>query len=394
VKLLFVHERFGALAGAEANAFLTARELKCRGHRVAILHGATTGKAEAAWEETFSERFVLGEKGNASRTQTALAQFQPDIVYVHKMADLEVIETLVAARVPLVRMVHDHDIYCMRSYKYNYFNRKICTRAATPFCVFPCGAFLARNHNDGFPLKFVSYGKKKKEIALNKKFQRMIVVSHYMREELLRNGFDPLKIEIMPPVPPLGERELRSNFSERNLILFAGQIIRGKGVDLLLQSLALIKTPFECIILGDGTHRSFCEALSRKLNLHERVHFAGFIPQEQLKDFYRECSVMAISSVWPEPFATIGMEVMRYGIPVVAFDVGGISDWLLDEYNGFLVPWMDKNKFASRLEELLKNKSLAREMGKRGGKLVETQFSFSSYIQNLEAMFAKVLNGN
>ena len=47
--------------------------------------------------------------------------FRPDVIYVHKMADLGVIEALLETRRPCVRMVHDHDIYCMRSYKYNFF---------------------------------------------------------------------------------------------------------------------------------------------------------------------------------------------------------------------------------------------------------------------------------
>ena len=390
MKLLFVHERFGALAGAEANAHITATELKRRGHTVGIIHGPSTGKGEAAWQETFSMRFCLGERGNAVCVKAALESFQPDIIYVHKMAELEVIEALVESKIPLVRMVHDHDIYCMRSYKYNYFTRKICTKAAGLRCVFPCGASIARNHEIGFPFKFVSYTGKKREIALNQQFHRMIVVTNYMKDELLRNGFEAAKIEIHPPVPRMGDPDLRSSFSERNLIVYAGQIIRGKGVDVLLESLARLTIPFECIILGDGTHRPFCEKLSKKLKLDDRVRFMGFVPQEELKNFYRECTIMAISSVWPEPFATIGMEAMRYGIPVVAFDAGGIKDWLKDGQNGFLVPWMDRDEYAARLEQLLKNKSLAREMGDRGRQMVDEHYSFSAYILGLEAMFQKV----
>lgn len=391
MKLLFVHERYGSMAGAEANAHITATELKRRGHTVGIIHGPSTGKGQAAWQETFSKRFSLSERGNAMRVRAALDFFQPDIVYVHKMADLEVIQALVASGVPLVRMVHDHDIYCMRSYKYHPLTRKICTKAAGLACVFPCGAFVTRNHEDGFPLKFVSYTEKKREIFLNQQFDRMIVVTNYMKDELLRNGFQPGKIEIHPPVPRMGDPDLQSTYSERNLIVYAGQIIRGKGVDVLLESLARLTVPFECIILGDGSHRAFCEKLSKKLKLDDCVHFMGFVPQEELKNFYRECTVVAISSVWPEPFATIGMEAMRYGIPVVAFDAGGIKDWLIDGQNGFLVPWMDKNKYAARLEELLKNKSLAREMGERGRRMVDEHYSFSEYILGLENTFQKVI---
>lgn len=306
------------------------------------------------------------------------------------MADLNVIQALVDSSVPLVRMVHDHDIYCMRSYKYGYFSRKICTRAASAYCVFGCGACVVKHSSGGFPLKWVSYREKKREIALNRRFDRMVVVTTYMRDELLRNGFDANRIEIHAPVPRMGDPALRSSFSDRNLILYAGQIIRGKGVDVLLESLAKVKSQFECVILGDGNHKAYCEELSRKLGLADRVTFKGFIPQEELKAYYRECSVVALSSVWPEPIATIGLEVMRYALPVVAFDAGGIKDWLIDGHNGHLVPWMDREAFAGRIDELLQDKAKARQFGENGLRLVSERYDFDGYISDLESMFMRV----
>jgi glycosyltransferase involved in cell wall biosynthesis len=390
MKLLYVHERFGALAGAEANAFITAQEIGKRGHSIGILHGPGTGKNEEGWNAVFSARYSLEVSDPAAATQAALADFQPDAVYVHKMADLRVIQALVDSGYPLVRMVHDHDIYCMRSYKYNYFTREICTRAAGPACLFPCLASVVKNPGGGFPLKWVSYSAKKREIALNQQFKRMVVVTEYMRDELLKNGFDKERIEIHAPVPRMGDPDLRSSFSDRNLILYAGQIIRGKGVDVLLESLAKVKSPFECIILGDGNHKAYCEALSRQLGLEDRVQFKGFIPQEELKAYYRECSVVALSSVWPEPIATIGLEVMRYALPVVAFDAGGIKDWLKDGVNGYLVPWMDRDLFAQRLDELLQDKTKAKQLGEKGFEFVSERYDFPTYITDLESLFACV----
>jgi len=302
-----------------------------------------------------------------------------------------VIQTLVESGVPLFRMVHDHDIYCMRSYKYNYFTREICTRAASPYCIFPCLAAVVKNPGGGFPIKWVSYAQKKREIALNRRFDRMVVVTTYMRDELLKNGFDGRRIEIHAPVPRMGDPNLRSSFSDRNLIIYAGQIIRGKGVDVLLEALAQVKTKFECVILGDGNHKTFCEALAKKLGLADRVVFKGFIPQEELKGYYRECSVVALSSLWPEPIATIGLEVMRYALPIVAFDAGGIKDWLADGENGFLVPWMDRTKFAARIDQLLNDKPLAKKLGEAGLKLVSDRYDFDTYIRDLETMFARAV---
>src|SRR5437773_812564 len=114
MRLLFVHERFGAMAGAEVNLLLTATELKNRGHTVGILYGQPTGKGEAAWRGVFSGCFLCSDGQTSDTARAALQEFRPEAIYVHKMADLTVIGELVESGLPLVRMVHDHDLYCMR----------------------------------------------------------------------------------------------------------------------------------------------------------------------------------------------------------------------------------------------------------------------------------------
>src|ERR1051325_3941599 len=153
MRILYIHERYGALGGAEANACITASELKARGHPIGLLHGASTGKNEEGWQRAFGTSYLLPKKEGAEQTFRAIRDFKPDVIYVHKMAQLEVIEALINSKLPLVRMVHDHDIYCMRSYKYFYFSREICTRPASSYCLFPCGAFISRDHGSKLPLK-------------------------------------------------------------------------------------------------------------------------------------------------------------------------------------------------------------------------------------------------
>jgi len=389
MRILFVHEMFGAFGGAEANILATATELKARGHAVGNIHGPHTGKGEAAWLSTFQNRFSLDCENEAVPALTALEEFHPDVIYVHKLSDLEMLEMFLNSDTPVIRMVHDHDLYCMRSYKYNYFTRHICERALSPFCIFPCGAFIARDHDGVIPLKWVSYAAKLRGLELNRKCHRLIVASQFMKAELLRNRFEAEKIEIHAPVPPSGEASWQSSFSNRNVIIYAGQIIRGKGVDVLLESLAQVRTPFTCLIFGDGDQREHCEKLSNKLGLTDRVIFKGFVSADELAGFYQEASVAVVSSVWPEPFGAVGLEAMRFGLPVVAFDAGGINEWLINDYNGFLVPWMDRAAFAMCLEELLGNKAVARQMGEYGRQLVAEEFDFSKYVSGLEQVFAR-----
>ncbi len=391
MKLLFVHQNLGALGGAEANIQITASELRSRGHTVALLHGPGTGQGEQSFRDTFSETFSLSGADKSETATAVVEEFRPDVIYLHNLADLGVIEALVQAGVPVVRMVHDHAMYCMRGHKTNIFTRNICARPTSLYCIFPCGASLSRNRQGKLPVAWVSYAAKRKEIRLNQQCERMVVYSEYCKKELIRNGFEASKIHIHVPIDCWGAGGPVSSFSDRNRLLFVGQIIRGKGVDLLLKSLARVKTPFECLILGEGSHRAYCERLSAELGLQDRVKFGGYVPRQQLKDFYLDSSAFLVSSVWPEPFGLVGPEAMRYGLPVVAFDAGGIREWLTDGENGFLVPRMDTDLFAARIEELLRNKDLARQMGRRGLERVNREYDSVRQIDTLENLFLRVI---
>jgi glycosyltransferase involved in cell wall biosynthesis len=386
LKVLYVHEAFGSLGGAEANVLITATEMRRRGHTVGLWTQRGTGRGEDGWTRTFGDHVWHLEQDDFAAVQ---ADFAPDVVYVHKWDHLPSLAALGASGRPMIRMIHDHDLYCLRSYRYNVLTREVCHRKASAFCVFPCLATIKRNRDGGFPLKWVSYSDKRREMELNRRFHRFLVVTEYMRHELVRNDFDPARIEIFPPVPRAGD-SIQPTFSPRNLLVYAGQIIRGKGVDVLLRSLVHVRSPFELVILGDGNDRARCEKLARRLGLADRVRFAGFVPQAELKAYYRDASGVLISSVWPEPIATIGLEVMRHRLPVIAFDAGGIGDWLIDGHNGRLVKWRDVQAYAGAIDELLQDKAKARAWGEAGLRLVSERYDFERYLGKLEALFRRV----
>src|SRR5262249_28662789 len=163
--------------------------------------------------------------------------------YLHSLQDLKAIETLLASTVPVVRMVHDHALYCLRGYKYHPVTRKICQHPASLRCVFPCLAPLARNRGPGRPFTMVSFTDRLRELELSRKCRRLVVYSEYSKTELVKNGCEPARINIHVPLRTWGAGGPSSSFS-RNLVLFAGQIIRGKGVDVLLRALAKVSVPF------------------------------------------------------------------------------------------------------------------------------------------------------
>jgi glycosyltransferase involved in cell wall biosynthesis len=396
-KILFVHETFGRLAGAEQNILVTAPHL-AEAFDLECLYWNRSGKGEQAFDQLFPVNYAVAFDGPPAETRErvtgVLRQSAPDLVYVHKCIANPVLEALTDWGGPLVRMEHDHDIYCMRSYKYFPWSRRICTRKAGPGCLFPCLAFLKRDRSGGrFGLRWVSYRSQMRCIELNRRFSAMFVVTNYMKEELLRQGFAAERIHLFPPIPAPTGHAFSSTFSEINRIVFAGQIIRGKGLDALLRALALCKQPFRLTVLGSGSHQTYCEALAKSLGMSDRVEFPGFVPFEQLASFYQEATLVAVPSLWPEPIATIGLEVLRYGLPVVGFEAGGIRDWLRNGETGFLIPWMDLRMMAEKIDYLLSHKAEARRLGEQGRAFVNREYAFDPYIERMKTTF-RALIGN
>jgi glycosyltransferase involved in cell wall biosynthesis len=215
----------------------------------------------------------------------------------------------------------------------------------------------------------------------------LVVGTNFLKEQLLQGGLDAQRISVLLPAPPPTKPFPRSTFGPRNLIVYVGPIQRPCGVSVLLESLALIRTPFECVLVGDGSYRPFCERLSRRMGLDHRVRFLPGLPVEGLAKLYSESTLLAISSLQPEPLAPVGLQAMHHGLPVVAFDQGGIRDWLSDGENGYLVPCGNRPVFAARMEHLLKDKALAQILGDHGRHRLQREFSFDRYLDDVERVW-------
>jgi len=230
----------------------------------------------------------------------------------------------------------------------------------------------------------VSIGEKLGEMRENRRLSLLLVGSAAMRAELIQNGFAEDDVDTLPPVVLMPLREL-TPIPRENRILYVGQLIRGKGVDLLLRALAHVASDYELTIVGTGNARVKLEQLCAKLGLEKRVRFAGWVNPDGLGEYYRSAKVVAVPSRWPEPFGMIGLEAMHYGRPVVAFNVGGIPDWLEHGITGLLVAEQDVGAMARALEQLLGDAERCAQLGRQAQERVRARFSFENYLDRLEA---------
>jgi len=134
--------------------------------------------------------------------------------------------------------------------------------------------------------------------------------------------------------------------------------------------------------------------LAFKLGLDKKVTFLGFVEQQKLKNLYSNCTCVIMPSRVPETFGLSGLEAMSWSKPVIASNVGGISQWLTDGENGYLVPPNQARKLADKIDELLSNREDAIRMGKRGYEIYKEKFTAAEHLKSLQTYIKEIIKGS
>lgn len=374
MQILFINTTFGYVGGVEQHIVLAADGLTKLGHTCSIVFHNPSGRAV----EEFSTHFQAFYSLDSQTWEDVLAAAAPSCIYIHKWESIEPILNAVQGKIPILRYFHDHDIYCPRRHKYLVYSRKICTHKAGLACYFDL-AFLERRNG---AMAIAPIEPKLKELHRNKTLDCVVVGSSYMKHELIRNGFPISAIEVIPPAvsdfskPPVP-------LKHEGKLLYVGQLVRGKGVDILLRALAMTNLGQTLQIIGTGNDEQHLKSLTKKLGLDTRVQFLGWRPHHELADFYDDADIVVVPSRWPEPFGMVGLEALLRQRPVIASKVGGIPDWLDDGETGVLFPVNDEASLAKAIERLTMDTALATEMGIQGRVQILARFSFDAFITKL-----------
>ncbi len=167
----------------------------------------------------------------------------------------------------------------------------------------------------------------------------------------------------MRPVPNVADTSL---FAPRGVngragpprILFVAALIPRKGLHVLLRGLAQLRDEgrdFVLDVVGDGAQRAELETLVAQLRLGEHVTFHGLRGRKEVAEFMRRASFLVLPS-FEENLPCVIVEALASGLPVVASDVGGVSE-MVDRRTGSLVPAGDIDALAAAMRSMLDRRS-------------------------------------
>jgi glycosyltransferase involved in cell wall biosynthesis len=390
MRILFANNIRGYFGGVEQVIYDTARGLRERGHVSLLAHRSNERNVDA-FSESFEACFQCSEFApggvDGMPFSSIVEAAKPDVIYFHKVTQLPPFDSFLG-KIRSVRMVHDHDLYCPTSYKYFRTGKKICHYRAGWRCWLDA-AFLAKNPNSVTKLSFVNISAKIAEMRRSHNLDAILAVSSFIQDGLVMNGFPKEKVHIVHPILPLSDPPY-TPVPKAPRILFVGQLIRGKGLDLLFNVLTRLKCDYLLTVIGTGNSRDKLHAMCRDMGLNDRVEFLDWVDHAEIGSYYENARVVVAPSRWPEPFTLIGQEAMRRGRPVVAFDVGGNGNWLEHDLTGLLAPEQDFDAFAAALESVLTDDERAERLGKQAYARVRERFSFQKYLDEIEAR----LSGN
>ena len=378
MRILHVHDQAFFQGGVEQILFDTATGLSESGCPQALLFSGDVA------DKDFSKPFEC-----TSNDLSIIQSFRPDMALLHKVGDTSRIVELTQS-VPTAHMVHDHDMVCPRKHKYFPLSLSVCNKPAGLSCYLNLCCVQRATGESVLPITINGTSGVKRQLKAAQNVQRFFVGSHYMKSELETNGIASEKIEVIHPVPAALQQPRAMAVSEIPEVLFVGQVIRGKGVDLMLKALSCLKGKWQATIVGEGNHLESCKQLAEQLGISERVRFAGWVPHAQLDEYYRSARMLVVPSRWPEPFGMVGIEAMARGRPVVAFANGGIPDWLDHEHTGFLVAEADLSGMTSAIQTLLDDVALADQMGRAGAEHVQNSFSHQVYLDQIKQQMDQI----
>jgi glycosyltransferase involved in cell wall biosynthesis len=180
-------------------------------------------------------------------------------------------------------------------------------------------------------------------------------------------------------------------------LLYVGILTESKGIMVLLRAAArLIKggVRLNVTMVGKFESRSFENEVREFISnngLQEVVFFTGVLTGKDKVNAFRAADIFCFPTFFEaETFGLVALEAMQFGLPVVTTTWRGLPSIVRNGVNGFTVPPKNEKLFAEKLELLINNRDLAKEMGQTGRRIYEEGYTDKIYTDRIHDMFSSL----
>ena len=410
MKIVSVEKYYFTTGGASRVFFETNRLLEERGHQVIPFTGRYPQNLPSAYADYFVPRFTMfsgEETGRATPAQMLkafadavyavdaaravdriVADHKPDLAHLHTILyqlSPSVIERFKRARIPVVQTLHDFSLGCAS--RYLYVDGAICERCRRH----RYHHILLRNCcNKSLPVSLMSFTAKAVHALFHLypgKVDLFIAPSAFVKTKMIEWGLPERKIvhiDHFLPAPPGPEPD----GGHDDYILYAGYLVRQKGVYTLLKAMAKVRG-VRLLIAGRGPERDGMAAFIRSHNLGN-IEFAGFLSGPDLTRAIHRCRFLVFPSECYETFGMGVLEAFLAGKPVVASDLGALPELVAPGERGDLFEPGNPDDLAAKVEALFRDEDRTRVMGRAARAFAVNNYNQDSYYEKLMSVYRRL----
>lgn len=311
--------------------------------------------------------------------QHIISQERPDIVHAHNWIVHSFVPLKAASNARLIMTLHDYSLVCVQKRLRN--QGRHCTGPGLVKCLNCATHFYGVAKG---PLSHLAHGfyagRERRAVDM------FLPVSQAVAEEtqLARRE---LPYRIIPNFIPDHTacddvNPFLAQLPGQDFMLFVGDLMPDKGVDVLLQAYAAMDTQMPLVLIGR-------RAPGLYQNLPPHVLLLGGWPHDAVMGAWGRCSIALVPSVWLDPCPTVAMEAMVMGKPVIAARSGGLSDIVVDGETGYLVPPGDPQALREAIQRLVGNPALRERMGSMAKQSI-VKFQAKSVVSRIEQVYHEV----
>lgn len=386
--------------GAERYIKALAEGLVDRGHEVLVITMAEDGKPKQENEkgvEIFrvngfftSIPFLFAERNRRFHPPTAdpsiintiknaLKNYYPQIIHSHGWVTYSALHIKSAYRIPLVVTLHDHGFICPT--KAFLSDGKVCGMPLTLRCI-QCG-----RTNYGLLKSLASYS----GVKLGK--QRLHLVDRFIAPSSWVKGVHSVHLGISEDkfvvIPAFYNQEELDIHGESNVklpehfILFVGVLAPYKGVDVLLEAYRKLDTRIKLVLIGTRSP-NYCYQSDEDVVVIENA------PHDLVMQAWQKCRFGVVPSICADSFPTVALEAMACRKAIIASDVGGLRDIVVQGETGLLVPPADTAALSEAMKLILEDSTLSKEAGERAYQRFLSNYAASSVIPQVESVYLQL----
>lgn len=413
VKIAIVNKFFYLKGGQESVMFEEAQLLQHRGHDVAFFSMKHKNNRACKYDKYFIDNIEYSNVGkgyslakkfkliknfiynqqSVKNFELFINDFKPDIIHCHGIAHQITYSILLVAKkynIPVVQTLHDYQSICpcytLLQAGNNTCNVNNCSSSYYASCILNKCVKQSLSASILSSVEMLFNYKIKK---LNNYIDKYISPSRFLKDKVIESGFSSEKVIYIPNFVNKIENYI-PEYSNQNYFLYAGRLSYEKGLVTLLEAFKRLSF-INLVVAGSGLMESELISFKENNNLGN-VNFVGFQSGESLTRYLKNSIALILPSQWYENAPMSIIEAFAYGKPVIASNLGGIPEMVIDNKTGYLFNSGDVDELVSKVSFLYNNLHLAEELGKKSRSFALQNYHNKTHLEKLERLYSSLIS--